>query len=168
MNRIKIILNAMTQLLGAFLCVTLNANESTSGWAYRTRGEKDWPYIWINRIFFWQKDHCAKAKANEIIDCRRLLEANGIFAVDPAEVADTPKLLDAITDVVIEKAAQVKIQQSFDAQEYFDSLDDMARRSVVEFGANLPTYEQRVAVKRLAETWLGRDAKARSGHGMTE
>jgi len=168
MNRIKIILNAMTQLLGAFLCVTLNANESTSGWAYRTRGEKDWPYIWINRIFFWQKDHCAKAKANEIIDCRRLLEANGIFAVDPAEVADTPKLLDAITDVVIEKAAQVKIQQSFDAQEYFDSLTDEQKLDAVSNRPNVATYDHAKAVIKLAKAWHFKDVKARAGHGMTE
>jgi hypothetical protein len=35
MRRIAIILNAMTQLLGALLCVTLNSNESTSGAALR-------------------------------------------------------------------------------------------------------------------------------------
>jgi hypothetical protein len=61
MRRIAIILNAMTQLLGALLCVTLNSNESTSGAALR-RSPKFWRKA-INAIFFWQDDHCLQAAA---------------------------------------------------------------------------------------------------------
>jgi hypothetical protein len=75
MRRIGIILNAMTQLLGALLCVTLNSNESTSGAALR-RSPDRWRKV-INAIFFWQDDHCLQAARNEIDDCRELLLAYG-------------------------------------------------------------------------------------------
>jgi hypothetical protein len=80
MRRIAIILNAMTQLLGALLGVTLNANESTSGAALR-RSPNFWRKV-INAIFFWQDDHCLHAARSEIDDCRALLLEYG-FAIEP-------------------------------------------------------------------------------------
>jgi hypothetical protein len=77
MKRIGIILNAMTQLLGALLCVTLNSNESTSGAALR-RSPDRWRKV-INAIFFWQDDHCLQAARSEIDDCRALLLAYGFY-----------------------------------------------------------------------------------------
>jgi hypothetical protein len=82
MRRIGIILNAMTQLLGALLCVTLNSNESTSGAALR-RSPDRWRKV-INAIFFWQDDHCLQAARNEIDDCRELLLAYGFYVEPPS------------------------------------------------------------------------------------
>lgn len=74
------ILNALTQLLGAFSGRTLNANESTSGSAWRRRNEDKFNavlYRVINAIFFWQDDHCKSAALQEVADSRELLEAYG-------------------------------------------------------------------------------------------
>jgi hypothetical protein len=83
MRRIAIILNAMTQLLGALLCVTLNSNESTSGAALR-RSPKFWRKA-INAIFFWQDDHCLQAaRSMRSTTAGQLLLAYG-FAIEPPE-----------------------------------------------------------------------------------
>lgn len=75
------ILNASTQLLGAILNYTYNANESTSGasnrmakWNLTARKAERW----IDKVFFWQKRHCYKAALHEIKDCYLLLELHGV------------------------------------------------------------------------------------------
>jgi len=72
----RILTHNLTQLLGAILGVTLNANETTSAWAYRTRMKRSWPYACINFIFFWQEDHCKAASEREIFSCLELLRAH--------------------------------------------------------------------------------------------
>jgi hypothetical protein len=82
MRRIAIILNAMTQLLGAYAVrVTLNSNESTTSGAALRRSPNFWRKV-INAIFFWQDDHCLHAARGEIDDCRALLLEYG-FAIEP-------------------------------------------------------------------------------------
>ena len=79
MERLKIILNAATQFLGAFSGRTLNANESLSGSSWRTRNTPRGAFLykWINRLFFWEKDHCHAAALAEVLDSQELLEAYG-------------------------------------------------------------------------------------------
>lgn len=77
-RRIAIILNALTQLLGACLCITLNANESTSGACYRRRKENKYfkyAYHTINGIFFWEDNHCMRTAVNERKDSEALIAA---------------------------------------------------------------------------------------------
>lgn len=79
MKRIGIILNAITQLIGAVSGRTLNANESLSGSSWRTRETPTGAFLykWLNRIFFWQKDHCKEAALRELVDAKQLLKEYG-------------------------------------------------------------------------------------------
>lgn len=45
------------------------ADESISARAYRNRNKKHWgiAYKIINRLFFWQEDHCRKSYESEMI-----------------------------------------------------------------------------------------------------
>lgn len=79
-NRVRIILHALTQLLGAVSCVTINANETTSAWAYRNRYIRPGPYQLINGLFFWQPDHCKAAVEREIASLIELAEVHGYTA----------------------------------------------------------------------------------------
>lgn len=76
-NRLRIILHALTQTLGAFLCVTINANETTSAWAYRVRHTHPLPYKLINGLFFWQDDHCKAAVDREFVSFGEFAEVHG-------------------------------------------------------------------------------------------
>lgn len=78
MHRLRIVLNALTQLLGGILGITLNANESTSGAAYRRRKENKWfkaLYRFINALFFWEDNHCLRTAVKEIEDSQDLIDA---------------------------------------------------------------------------------------------
>ena len=79
MRYVLTVLNALTQLLGALLGVTMNSNESLSGAMYRRRNERPrymLSYIWINRLFFWQDNHCRSAAEAEIRACENLISAH--------------------------------------------------------------------------------------------
>jgi hypothetical protein len=76
MRYLKNNLNAWTQALGALLGATFNSNESLSGAMYRRRNERKrymLAYIWINRLFFWQENHCRSAAEAEIRACENLI-----------------------------------------------------------------------------------------------
>lgn len=78
MKRLGIIGNAVTQLLGAILCITLNANESTSGACYRRRHENRFfmaGYKTINFVFFTQDNHCMRTAVKECEDSQELIDA---------------------------------------------------------------------------------------------
>jgi predicted enzyme related to lactoylglutathione lyase len=95
MKRLKIIADALTELLGALLCLTLNSNETTSGAAYRRREDGlGWLYKAINTLFFWQDDHCKQASVQEIEKCRALIEAYG------GEVVETIKTDPVAVEVI--------------------------------------------------------------------
>lgn len=77
-RRIRIVLNALTQVLASLLCINLNANESTSGACYRRRRENKWfysAYKTINFMFFWEDNHCMRTAVKEIADSQELMDA---------------------------------------------------------------------------------------------
>lgn len=74
---LRVLLHGLTQILGGFFGVTINANETTSAWAYRVRHLHPFPYKAINALFFWQADHCKSSVEREVISCIELLEIHG-------------------------------------------------------------------------------------------
>jgi hypothetical protein len=173
MRRIGIILNAMTQLLGALLCVTLNSNESTSGAALR-RSPDRWRKV-INAIFFWQDDHCLQAARNEIDDCRELLLAYG-FAIEPPSVpVERPpggdgQHGDPQTAAEIEEATlDDPMSPDFNVIAWFARLPYEAKRRIVEWGVSIRMSKpNRVKAYNIAQAWWQADGKPREGHGMVE
>jgi hypothetical protein len=173
MRRIAIILNAMTQLLGALLCVTLNSNESTSGAALR-RSPKFWRKA-INAIFFWQDDHCLQAARNEIDDCRELLLAYG-FAIEPPEqtVEQAAQAVKANTETRIPTAAEIEeatlddpMSPDFNVIAWFARLPYEAKRRIVEWGVSIRMSKpNRIKAYNVAQAWWQADGKPREGHGM--
>jgi hypothetical protein len=169
MKRIGIILNAMTQLLGALLCVTLNSNESTSGAALR-RSPDRWRKV-INAIFFWQEDHCLQAARFEIDDCRELLMAYGFYVEPPSvPVERAARQPEPQSVAQIEEASDDDpMSPDFNAVAWFARLPDHARRRIVEWGVSIRMSKpNRVKVYRIAQAWWQADGKPRDGHGMVE
>ena len=76
--------SGLTELLGALSGITLNSNETTSGAAHRRKDEFPRLRSGINKLFFWQEDHCKYASLKEIEDCVELLKAYG-YEVTPCE-----------------------------------------------------------------------------------
>lgn len=78
---------AVTQLLSAVVGLSLNANETTSGAAYRRRYDGlGWLYKTINALFFWQHNHCKAAAENEIKDCLEILEHYKYVVLKPNQI----------------------------------------------------------------------------------
>lgn len=75
MSRLVKIGDALSQLLNVALFPKhkeTDANESVSGRAYR----KQWKLRHlINKLFFWQEDHCRDAYFNDLERARRLVES---------------------------------------------------------------------------------------------
>ena len=66
MNRIFQLLLSLDQLFNVFISLIIGggwADESLSARAYRSKGDKYWnkAYKAINKIFFWQANHCEEA-----------------------------------------------------------------------------------------------------------
>jgi hypothetical protein len=174
MRRIAIILNAMTQLLGALLCVTLNSNESTSGAALR-RSPDRWRKV-INAIFFWQDDHCLQAARNEIDDCRELLLAYG-FAIEPPVCSRWSKGGGTATRRPASRprprsrrlTLDDPMSPDFNVIAWFARLPYEAKRRIVEWGVSIRMSKpNRMKVYRIAQAWWQADGKPREGHGMVE
>jgi hypothetical protein len=169
MRRIAIILNAMTQLLGALLCVTLNSNESTSGAALR-RSPDRWRKV-INAIFFWQDDHCLQAARSEIDDCRELLLAYGFYraAVCAGRAGGTAKPEPQSVAQIEEAPDDDPMSPDFNVIAWFARLPYEAKRRIVEWGVSIRMSKpNRVKVYRIAQAWWQADGKPREGHGMVE
>ena len=87
---------AATQLLGAIFGATFNANETTSGASYRLRNRgRGWAYDLINRLYFWQENHCFEAQWREAQDCVGLLE---VMEDETLQRADIRERLTALAE----------------------------------------------------------------------
>ena len=179
---------AATQFLGALSGITINANETTSGAAYRRRNDDlGWLYRGINKTFFWQDNHCLDAVIKELIDSSELVDVyNGLIK----SVAEVPNVLIAAAPEVIAESklsdlskrriwdAQAKARDeestgqdpqspSFDAQTWFDGLADNAKRRIVEVGVSIAmSTPNRKKVARISQVWHNAGATPRAGHGM--
>lgn len=74
MKRLYNILDALSQLLQVILFPRpedTNANESMSGRSFR---EGFFSQKVIDRIFFWQKDHCKQAYLKDVERAKSLIE----------------------------------------------------------------------------------------------
>jgi len=80
-------------------CFGGSTHQSVSARAYL-----EWPEWaqWINRLFFWQADHCAEAWASEVANARRTLEMNGEKTCDVLKKAAA----DAVAEYEAAKAKQ--------------------------------------------------------------
>lgn len=85
--------DALSQLLGALLHLTQNANESISGASYRLRNDgRMWAYKlinWLFRVLFKQEDHCKMAYDNDILRAIKVLRQAGFIVTDPSDLPDT-------------------------------------------------------------------------------
>lgn len=87
MRYFRVLLHSATQSLGALLGETLNANETTSGSAYRRRNTgRRGLYRAVNALFFWQEDHCFESCVRECGDCLELLEAQELDTLVQADI----------------------------------------------------------------------------------
>lgn len=179
----NILLN-FTQLLGSFTGITLNANETTSGAVFR-RDPDGWARRLIDKIFFWQESHCARAVDNEIEDCKELLLAYG-FDITPPPVTKIEAVRALGEDSVSsrafrklwEKQAPARTQEDpgnrdpmgddFDAPAWFAQLPNEAKQRIVEWGVSIKMSKaNREKVRLLAEEWhIAQGGPARSDHGM--
>lgn len=77
-NYIRNVLNSWTQALGSLTAYTYNANESVSGASWRKRATKKGGLLYrlINKLFFWQPNHCKEAARREVKDCLQLIAAH--------------------------------------------------------------------------------------------
>ena len=65
------VLEAVSQLLHAMLGG--NPNITVSAKAYLNRHKRPWVYRAINRLFWWQEDHCRDSWVSDIVFARRAL-----------------------------------------------------------------------------------------------
>ena len=68
MSRLHNIAVALDQLCNAMLGGWPDESLSARAWRWHRDAKRNWPRALINRIFFWQKDHCFSAYDNE---CKR-------------------------------------------------------------------------------------------------
>lgn len=75
MARVTRIAAALSELCNAI--IGGHNNETLSGRAYRRRNKSKrgaLAYKWINRVFFWQKDHCFQSHLDDRIWCKEFLK----------------------------------------------------------------------------------------------
>ena len=65
------ILEATSQWLNALLGG--NPNITISASAYLNRHKRPWVYKAINRLFFWQEDHCRDSWVSDIVFARKAM-----------------------------------------------------------------------------------------------
>ena len=75
------VLEAVSQLGNALLGG--NPNITISASAYLNRHKRPWLYRAINRLFFWQEDHCRDSWVNDIVFARRALFELGAPKAEP-------------------------------------------------------------------------------------
>lgn len=143
---------AATQFLSALVGLSLNANETTSGAAYRRREDGlGWLYRTINALYFWQDDHCLLAALKEIEDCQELLEAYSFIVVEP-------HYAEVVTEAVQHQDEVWGDEGAYDETEYGDDDLDEEIAELDEF----PTpreYFELLSHKEIRDTYF-------SGHGF--
>jgi hypothetical protein len=65
------VLEAFSQLLNTILLGS--PNMSLSARAYIKRNTHPKPYKWINKLFFWQEDHCKQSWESDVVFAKKLL-----------------------------------------------------------------------------------------------
>lgn len=175
MRYFRTIATASTELLGALLGVTINSNETTSGAAFR-RDPDGWARKAIDRVFFWDENHCEEAVFFEIEDCKELLLAYG-FELTPPPVAkrEAVKRIQAEKPWDEQKPARDQeatdddpMSPDFDAAAWFKDLPEEAKERIVEWGVSIKmSRPNRKKVKRIADNWHLAGVKPRAGHGMS-
>lgn len=80
------ILEALSQLLHAVLGGSPNITVSAA--AYLKREKYPWLYRSINRVFFWQDDHCRDSWVSDIIFARKALFELGAPKSETSETYD--------------------------------------------------------------------------------
>lgn len=130
------VLNNVTQLLGGLLGQTINANETTSGSAYRRRHKrsKRWMYRAINKTFFWTEDHCFEATCYEAQDCTEILEISDERTLKESGVL--PRLEELLIKhgyiVIPEEDDWFTVGDDYPNQETFGLLADEAPASAAK------------------------------------
>ena len=166
---------ALTELLGAFSGITLNSNETTSGAAHRRREEFPRLRKFINKLFFWQDDHCLYSAFREIEDCLEVLDAYGYEVTPPKAIAAVrPDLSTVAVDDVQAEArdeeatAQNPEADDFDAEAWFAGLPDNAKMRILEWGVSIKMSKaNRKKVARIASVWNAEGLVAPKNHGMS-
>lgn len=63
---LKNLLIALDQLLGAlFLGNEADMTISAQAWLWHLQGKRDWAYKLIDRLLFWDRNHCAESFRSE-------------------------------------------------------------------------------------------------------
>ena len=66
MNRIRAMLIALDQLAAAILFGWPDVTLSAWAWWWHYRGIRSWPRRWIDRLFFWDLEHCYHSYQSEV------------------------------------------------------------------------------------------------------
>jgi hypothetical protein len=174
MRRIAIILNAMTQLLGALLCVTLNSNESTSGAALRRSPEagarSSTPFSSGRTITAFRRLGPKSTTAGSY--CWPM----GSLSSRPSQPVEQAAAVKANTETRIPTAAEIEeatlddpMSPDFNVIAWFARLPYEAKRRIVEWGVSIRMSKpNRIKAYNIAQAWWQADGKPREGHGMVE
>ena len=65
MTRIKAVLIAIDQLAAAIIIGWPDATLSAVAWVWERGGHRSWPRRWIDRLFFWDPNHCRESYKSE-------------------------------------------------------------------------------------------------------
>jgi hypothetical protein len=175
MRRIAIILNAMTQLLGALLCVTLNSNESPRRAqpcvaALTSGARSSTPFSSGRTITAFRRQGRNRRLPGTIagiwVRYRAARAAGGTSA----------QAVKANTETRIPTAAEIEeatlddpMSPDFNVIAWFARLPYEAKRRIVEWGVSIRmSTPNRVKAYNIAQAWWQADGKPREGHGMVE
>ena len=61
----KAVLIAADQLLNALLAGWPDETLSSRAWRWEQNGVRSWPRRFIDRLFFWEQDHCYQSYISE-------------------------------------------------------------------------------------------------------
>ena len=62
----KAVAVALDQLVNALLGGWPDETLSSRAWRWETDGKRAWPRKIIDRVFFWEKDHCRESYESEL------------------------------------------------------------------------------------------------------
>lgn len=57
---------AIDQLINTLFGGYADETISARAWRHHLDGSRDWPYKLIDKLFFWQKNHCQEAYESEL------------------------------------------------------------------------------------------------------